>query len=78
MERLEGMERRAMELVRGAGRYGVYLTSLGFEVAGVAEWLELQIPRARKTIESVACAIIDELGRTGDGEGAKPNERRHQ
>ena len=62
MDKLENIERAAVGLVRSAGRYGVHLTHIGFEVAGMADWLELQIPRVRRAICAVADAAATELG----------------
>ena len=63
MERLEHIERKAVDFVRGAGKYGAHLTYLGLEVAGMADWLEAQIPRVRRTLGAVATAVMSELSR---------------
>jgi hypothetical protein len=63
MEKLGQIEKAALELIRGAGKYGVYLSQLGFEVAGVADWLELQIPRVRSAVTAVARAAAAEITR---------------
>lgn len=66
MDKFDEIERSAMGLIRGAGRYGVYLTHLGFEVVGVTDWLESQIPRVRRAFRAMADAAAHELTRSGD------------
>jgi hypothetical protein len=61
MDKFDEIERSAMGLIRGAGRYGVYLTHLGFEVVGVADWLESQVPRVRRAVRAMADAAAREL-----------------
>jgi hypothetical protein len=61
MDRLDELERATMDLIRGAGRYGVYLTHVGFEVAGVADWLESKVPRVGQAIRAMAEAARREL-----------------
>jgi hypothetical protein len=63
MAKLDEVERTAIDLIRGAGRYGVYLTHLGFEVAGVADWLENQIPRVRHAFDVIATVATTECER---------------
>jgi hypothetical protein len=63
MDKLGQIEKAAVDLIRGAGRYGVYLSQLGFEVAGVADWLEIQLPRVRGAVTAVARAAAAELHR---------------
>lgn len=63
MDKLTDIERSATDLVRGAGRYGVYLTHLGIEVAGVADWLESQIPRFGSALRAMVEAASRELSR---------------
>lgn len=63
MERFENIERTAVSVVRTAGRYGVHLTHIGFEVAGIADWLEHQIPRVRRAISAVAEVAVAEIER---------------
>lgn len=67
MEKLDEIERTALGVVRTAGRYGAHLTHIGFEVAGFAEWLELQIPRVRRALCAVADVAQAELGRVVEG-----------
>lgn len=66
MAKLDEVERTAIDLIRGAGRYGVYLTHLGFEVAGVADWLENQIPRVRRAFGVIATVATAECARAAD------------
>lgn len=73
MDKLTKIEKTAMGLVHDAGRYGAYLSHLGFEVAGVADWIETQIPKIRVALEAMALAAGEELARptiiqTGDRE----------
>jgi hypothetical protein len=75
MERLEHIERKALDFVRGAGKYGAHLTHFGLEVAGAADWLEAQIPRVRSTLGAVAAAVVSELRRGTDVE-VKPSSGR--
>ncbi|MDX2087864.1 MAG: hypothetical protein SFX73_08440 [Kofleriaceae bacterium] len=75
MEKLDNIERTALELVRGAGRYGAHLTHLGIEVAGAADWLEVQIPRVRRALSAVAEAARVELGRVMTGGGDQGGDR---
>ena len=63
MDKLSHIEKTAMDLVRGASRYGVYLSHLGFEVAGVADWLESQIPRVRGAVIAMGRAAAAEIVR---------------
>ena len=63
MDNWSHFEKTALDLVRGAGRYGAYLSHLGFEVAGVANWLESQIPRLRGAASAMARAAAEELAR---------------
>lgn len=63
MAKLDDVEQTAIGLIRGAGRYGVYLTHLGFEVAGVADWLENQIPRVRRAFGVIATVATTECER---------------
>jgi hypothetical protein len=63
MEKLNQIEKTAMDVIRGAGKYGVYLSQLGFEVAGVADWLECQVPRIRGAFSAIARAAEAELAR---------------
>jgi hypothetical protein len=49
-DKIGELEQLAAAIVRGAGRYGGYLTTLGFEVAGFAEWLEDRIPRVGRAV----------------------------
>lgn len=69
MDKLDEIEQSAMGLIRGAGRYGVYLTHLGFEVVGVADWLESQIPRVRRAFKAMTEAAAHELTRSMDEAG---------
>lgn len=66
MAKLDEVERTAIGLIRNAGRYGVYLTHLGFEVAGVADWLENQIPRVRRAFSVIATVATSECARAAD------------
>lgn len=63
MDKLKHVEKTALDLVRGASRYGVYLSHLGFEVAGVADWLECQIPRVRGALAAMVRAAAAEMAR---------------
>jgi hypothetical protein len=67
MDRLGEIERKAMNLVRSAGKYGAHLTHLGVEVTGAADWIESQVPRVRQKLVAVARAVMTELRR---GRGA--------
>jgi hypothetical protein len=74
MDKLNELEKTAVDVVRGAGRYGVYLSHLGFEVAGVADWLELQIPRFRRAVLAMARAAGEELAHP-EQTAPEPGER---
>ena len=63
MDNWNHVEKTAVDLIRGAGRYGVYLSHLGFEVAGVADWLESQVPRLRGAVSAMARAAAAEMSR---------------
>ena len=69
MDKFGSIEEKALDLVRGAGRYGGYLSALGFEVTGLADWLEIQIPRVRRGLDAAATAIVAELKRAASEPG---------
>jgi hypothetical protein len=73
MDNWSHIEKTAVDMIRGAGRYGVYLSHLGFEVAGVADWLESQVPRLRGAVSAMARAAAVELSRP-DSQGTDREE----
>lgn len=66
MAKLDEVEQTAIDFIRGAGRYGVYLTHLGLEVAGVADWLENQVPRLRRAFGLIATVATTECVRAAE------------
>lgn len=67
MQNLEQLERTAVEVIRNAGRYEHYLRHFGLEAAGVADWLECQVPKVRRVISAVARTAASELNNAFKG-----------
>jgi hypothetical protein len=78
MDRLSQFEKTAVDLVRGAGRYGAYLSHLGFEVAGVADWLESQIPRLRPRLRGAVLAMARAAGEELTRSSRLPSDRQER
>jgi hypothetical protein len=56
---LGDVESVAIEMIRRARRTCEQIGGLGYRFMGVADWLELQVPRVRTSCRSLMGAFVD-------------------
>lgn len=58
-----GLESAVLGIVRQAREHGAWLSQLGYEVSGLADWIECQVPKLGNALRGMARTAIHELTR---------------
>ena len=70
----DDLEEAVLRLVRGARRTCQQLGHVGYRFVGMADWLEVAIPRVNRILTDAARAAVNELTRPPPSDGGPRDE----